>query len=254
MRIRCALRRACIPIIAAVASLAAQAPPVQPLTTVSIKRNLSGSPNSNMDMRPGGLFATNVTLRQMVRNINRLQESQVVGGPDWTATDRWDIVAVADTDVTEAQAVQLLKQLLVQRFSLKTHTEKRDAPVYVLVIARPDGALGPELRRSTVDCPTAGGLCGDGGGPGVMRVVGRPIANVLRRFEQASGRIVIDRTGLNGAYDFTLNWRPDDAPDVNADQPSLFTAVEEQLGLRLRPDRTPMDVIVIDSAEPPVVD
>lgn len=255
MRIRCRLRRACIPIIAAVASQAAQAPPVQPLTTVSIKRNVSGSPNSGMDVRPGGrLFATNVTLRNMLRNIDRLQEYQLVGGPNWIATDRWDIVAVAETEVTEAQAAQLLKQFLIQRFSLKMHTEQRDVPVYVLVIARPDGALGPGLRRSTVDCPTAGGLCGDGGGPGVMRVVGRPIANVLRRFEQASGRMVIDRTGLNGAYDFTLSWRPDDAADVNPDQPSLFTAVEEQLGLRLRPDRTPVDVLVIDSAEPPVVD
>lgn len=254
MRLGRRLCPACLPVLAAVASLAAQTTPVQPLTTVSLKRNVSGSPNSNMEVRPGGrLFATNVTLRNMLRNIHRLQEYQLVGGPSWVATDRWDIVAVVEAEVTETQAVPLLKAFLIERFKLKMHTETREVPVYSLELARPDGAPGPELRRSTVECAVAGN-CGDGGGPGVLRVVGRPIPNVLRRFEQASGRMVIDRTGLTDAYDFTLRWRPDDAPDVNPDQPSFFTAVQEQLGLRLRPDRAPVEVLVIDSAELPAVD
>jgi uncharacterized protein (TIGR03435 family) len=240
-------------IAAAIPIVAAQQTAFSPLTTVSIRRNVSDSPNANMQVRPGGrLFATNVSLRNMLRNIERLQESQLVGGPDWVATDRWDIVAVADTEVSEAQAVTLLKALLIERFKLKTHTETRDSPIYLLVLARADQVLGPELQRSTVDCPTAQGLCGDSSGPGTMRVVGRPIPNTLRMFERASGRTVIDRTGLTGAYDFTLRWRPFDAPDVNPDLPSLFTAVEEQLGLRLQPDRAPMDVLVIDSAQRPV--
>lgn len=142
MRIGRRLCPACLPVLAAVASLAAQTTPVQPLTTVSLKRNVSGSPNGNMEVRPGGrLFATNVTLRNMLRNIHRLQEYQLVGGPGWMATDRWDIVAVVEAEVTETQAVPLLKAFLIERFKLKMHTETREVPVYSLELARPDGRV-----------------------------------------------------------------------------------------------------------------
>jgi uncharacterized protein (TIGR03435 family) len=207
-----------------------------------------------MEVRPGGrLLVTNVPLRIMVRNIFRLQDFQVVGGPDWIDRDRWDIVASTGTDVTEPEAAKLLERLLQDRFKLRTHVEKRDMPIYALVIARPDRGLGPQLVASTVDCAVAR-TCGDSTTPGMTRVVGRPISAVLRVFERLSGRSVVDRTGLTGQYDFTLRWRPDAAQDVNADFPSLFTAIEEQLGLKLQPERAAMDVLVIDAAERPVVD
>ena len=245
---------AAIAILAASMTLAAQEP-TSALTTVSLRRNVSDSSNRSIEMRPGGrLIVTNNTVRNMLRNIERLQEFQLVGGPDWIATDRWDIQAVVDAGVTEIQAAALLKAFLVERFKLKLHTEQRDTPIYALVVLRPDRTLGPELRSSTIDCPTSKGQCGDSSGPGFIRVVGRPLDGILRTFERASGRMVVNRTALTGAYDFHLRWRPFDAPEVNPDLPALFTAIEEQLGLRLQADRAPVDVLVIDSAERPLED
>ena len=244
-----------VALVAAATTVVLAQRPLPALTTIALRRNVSDSTFRNMEIRPGGRLAvTNTSLRIMLRNIERLQEYQLVGGPDWMATDRWDIVAVADGEVSEIQAAQMLKAFLVERFKLKMHAEKREVPVYSLVVARTDRMLGPDLRPSAVDCATSKGVCGDRSAPGEMHAVGRPIANVLRLLERVSGRMVLDRTGLTGAYDFSLRWRPDDLQEVNAGLPSFFTAIEEQLGLRLQPDRAPIDVLVIDSAERPVED
>ena len=239
-------RAALMAALLSVPVLPAQSPS---FAVVSVKRNLSDSQERSMTTRPGGrIAAINATLRVMIRNIYQLQEIQLVGGPDWVATDRWDIIASAERDLTDQQLVEMAKTLLAERFQLRMHVETRDMPVYALVMARPDRALGPRLRRSTVDCAVAK-TCGDRSSPGETQVVGRELSGLARLFERISGRIVVDRTQLAGPFDFTLRWRPDDNSGVNADQPSLFTAIEEQLGLKLQPDRQPIEVRVIDSVE-----
>jgi uncharacterized protein (TIGR03435 family) len=222
-----------------------------PVIIASIKRNRSDSTDREMEFRPGGrVFAINVTLRVLLRNFNRLLEAQLVGGPEWVAADRWDIVATVDPPRNDAEMIELFKQMLADRFALRVHREVRELPVYRLVVARADGRLGPQLRLSERHC-NATNTCADRGGLGEAIVAGRTIGEVLRVFERIAGRPVIDQTGLTGPYDFTLRWRPDDTTGTNQDLPSLFVAVEEQLGLKLVADRQPSEVLVIDSAERP---
>jgi uncharacterized protein (TIGR03435 family) len=229
-------------------------PDPAPVTVASIKRNRSDRVDRDIEFRPGGrIFAVNVTLRVLLRNFNRLLEAQLVGGPDWVATERWDIVATVDPPRNDAEMIELFKEMLTERFALRLRREMRELPVYRLVVARADGRLGPQLRPSGRHCNETN-TCGDRGGVGEAIVAGRTIGEVLRVFERVAGRPVINQTGLDGPYDFTLRWRPDDTRGTNEDLPSLFVAVEEQLGLKLVADRQPSDVLVIDAAERPQED
>src|SRR2546423_4523946 len=119
----------------------------------TIKRNTSGSTSSSNRLQPGGrISATNSTLRNIIRNVYRVQEFQLVGGPDWLSTDRWDIVAKASGDPSPEQMMEMAKTLLADRFKLVVRRERRDTPIYALVLDRPDGRLGPKLLASTTDC------------------------------------------------------------------------------------------------------
>ncbi|HYM25679.1 MAG TPA: M56 family metallopeptidase [Vicinamibacterales bacterium] len=247
----------------------------------------SVKPNQGADVKiliqtlPGGRFsATNVPIRLLIQYAYGLQPPQLAGGPGWIDTDHFDIVAKGDAD----EDVRLmLRSLLADRFNLGTHIDSRELPVYALVVAAKDGHLGPQLARAAVDCDAgdaAGKLrarnakmavkpsgekgCGIHMGAGSMAVNGASLSQVANSLTNWAGRIVMDRTGLSGDYDFTLKWTPDRmpqgfdkkfaagalaAPDPNG--PSLFTAVREQLGLKLDPQKAPVDVLVIDRAERP---
>src|SRR5262252_2565118 len=129
------------------AQLLAQRPTFE---VASIKRNLSGNEGSRGRIQPGGRVSfTNEPLRRMILDAYQLQEFQLVGGPDWVRTDRWDVVAKADGDPPIIQVVEMVRTLLADRFQLVTHRETREAPIYALVIARPDHQLGAELHRSS---------------------------------------------------------------------------------------------------------
>jgi uncharacterized protein (TIGR03435 family) len=161
-----------------------------------------------------------------------------------------------------------MQALLADRFSLIVRREMRDEPVFALVMARADGKLGPQMKSSTIDCKAAalaaGGQssCGlttsTGGAAGKMSGVsqtGADLADALGNF--GLSRMVIDRTGLKGAFDFELTWTPDTArpsPGAAADLPSLFTAIQEQLGLKLEPQRGPVEFLIVDRVEPPTPD
>jgi len=280
-----------------------QAPPSLPQFEVaSIKPNKSGDNRVMLGVQPGGRFtATNVTARMLIRNAYQLQDFQIVGGPSWLTSDHFDILAKAEGDGLgdpfqspgngqPSRGQLMLRALLADRFKLVVHNEDREMPIYALVLARPDGKLGPQLTKSETDCaalmaagrgrgrgpmppPPPDGRAGAGGpmqcgiriGPGNMAVGGSPMSQVANALAMFAGRIVADKTGLAGNYDFQLTWTPDQmaqrppgAPDpqingvpIDPNGPSLFTAVQEQLGLKLDSQRGPVAVLVIDRVEHP---
>lgn len=259
-----------IALLLAAGALSAQTPPPAPaFEVVSVRRNLSGDPNSSMRPQPGGgVQITNNTLRNIVRNVYRVEDFLIVGGPPWLATDRFDIVATGDNqNVAVEVLMERAKRLLADRFQLAAHRETREMPIYALVAARADRRIGPQLRASSIDCrPTTTGaarptpvsppglpageqpLCGLRRRPGFVAMAGGGLEEFSLGLAGMVGRPIVDETGLSGLFDLTLLWEADLAGGQGV---SLFAAIQEQLGLRLEPQRGPIDVLVIDRAEPP---
>ena len=254
----------------------------------SVKPNKSGDGRVMVSMPPTGRYtATNVPLRLLLQNSYGLQPFQLVGGPNWITSDRFDIVAKAPDGFTPDQLRPMVRSLLADRFKLKAHVETREMPTYELVLARPDGKLGPNLKPSKTDCktimanrrggpppgPPAPGQpmeCGFMIGAGNMNAGGMALAQLAQSLAPFVNRIVTDKTGLKGEYDFQLTYTPEgrgglpgipggppagvDAPAADPDRPSLFTALQDQLGLKLDSQKGPVDVLVIDSIEQPTED
>jgi uncharacterized protein (TIGR03435 family) len=248
----------------------------------SIKVNKIGNEQSvSQNPQPGGrVTLTNRTLRFLVQFAyssfeSPLHDFQVVGGPDWVDGDRFDIAAKMPGDPipgveTANLARMMLRTLLSERFKLVVRTEERELPVYALVLARPDGRLGPGLRPRADSCEGVvrqrlpefkepdikrdAALCGFlRGGKGTLNYRGVSISSLLR--PSALGgvdRIVIDQTRLQGLFDVDLTWAVDGGTSTEA--PSIFTAVQEQLGLRLQPTSARMQVVVIHDAQRPSPD
>lgn len=267
--------------------LTAQAPasadaPV--FTVVSIKPNTSGSGRSNLDLQPGGRFiAINVALVGLVRvaygDDGPLTQDRLAVSETWAArravmSEKYDIQATAERELTQRDLPGALRQLLADRFKLTVHRETRAVPSYQLVLARADGRLGPGLRRSSTDCaqPSAAAEnvrspCGFQSFPG--KTSGRvPIGDLARRVLPTGvgdGRPIEDKTGLQGTFEFTLEWTPDaaaparppdapPAPPIDPNGSSFVTALREQLGLKLEPRTGSIDVLVVDRAERPSPD
>ena len=252
---------------AAVASLAAQAPPQLAFDVVSIRQNNSGSTGGGGGPRPGGGYVlTNVLTRTLISIAYDIPAGRVLGGPGWLATDRYDISARGKESPTRDEAAQMVRSLLTDRFRLAAHVEQRPLPVWVLVGARTDGQLGPGMRRSAVDCrdpdarkkayasasPNARIVCGFQEQPGAFVGGGIELSTLIVVVGSASGRPVLDKTGLSGQFDVDLKWTPSLGADAPAgDTVSIFTAVQEQLGLKLENGTAPLDVLVIDRIERP---
>jgi uncharacterized protein (TIGR03435 family) len=261
-------------LFAGAAALPAQ---VLQFEVASIRRNHSGDPSSSFRVEPGGrLTVTNRTLFDVVRSAYEVQRAQIVtdrGLPDWFETDRWDIQAKAPDGVTtQPQMLAMARQLLADRFGLSARRETREVPAYALTLAHADGRLGRQLRRADGQCeaattaaaagtaattpPTvARGFCGTRSGPSHLFTSGLPMAQIARHLSVYAGRPVVDRTGLPGTFDLDLEWtaeQPGPLENVPAgDRGSLFTAIQEQLGLKLEPSRVPVDVLVVERAERP---
>jgi uncharacterized protein (TIGR03435 family) len=239
----------------------------------TVRPNTSGEQSASLGPRPGGrLIGTNQTVRTLIRNAYNLQPYQLVGGPDWMDSDRFDIqakAAEADLDdkgmMPSQQFMLRLQSLLEDRFRMVARWETRELPVYALVLATP-GTLGPKLKAhasgecntrpgapppppGTVNCGTRMNMTG-----AVAKVTGAGISmtTFARNLGGNTGRYVIDRTGLDGPYDLELEFTPDQSPDTSG--PSLFTALQEQLGLKLDSARAPVEVLVIDRVERPLPD
>ena len=238
----------------------------------SIRPNKSGSGRVSGDLSPTGrVTLTNVTVRELIRDAFGLRDVQLVGGPPEVLRQRFDIVANAGGNASAGDIRSMMRALLADRFELVAHSEKRELPVYELVVARSDGRVGPKLRPRP-DCagrppdiqpPEDGRLpCG-----GVLASPGRIMARGVLLADIGFGvdRIVIDRTALSGHFDVELEYTPDQLPRPGADLPpdlppipqngpSVFTALQEQLGLRLEPATALVDVLVIDSVAAPPPD
>ena len=278
------LSRGLLPLVALIALI-----PVAPLfgqpqsaqkpefEVASIKPS-SGGPESGMRRFGGGRYiARYATLKDLIGHAygvhgRSLSDRQLVGAPAWVAVDRFDIEATVPDIPDDSRgmipaAAQLrIRSLLEERCALATHYEQREVPLYALVLARRDGGLGPRLRRRTTSCVPAtapNGMtvkrterCGGRVQPGMMSGTGGTIDNVaygIAQFVPDVDRVVVDRTGLIGFFDFELTWAPNLPPGATtrSDSPSLFTALEEQLGLKLEPIKGPVDVLVIDHIEKP---
>jgi uncharacterized protein (TIGR03435 family) len=232
----------------------------------SIKPNKSGATNSSTSGRAGSFSASNVTARELIIYAYRLRPFQLAGGPGWIGSDRFDIQARPPENANDNRA--MTRALLRDRFKLVAHTETRQEQVYALVLARPDGGPGPQLKASTQNCatsqPGAASPCGINTSvndtTGRMTGTGQSmegLVNALGGF--GLSRMVLDRTGLKGQFDFELRWTPDNlrAPAGQAqanDAPSIFAALQEQLGLRLESQRGPVEFLVVDRIEQPTPD
>jgi uncharacterized protein (TIGR03435 family) len=217
----------------------------------SVHANQTGTTQTNINFTPGGVTFTNLPLRAIIQfayGIN--QPARLAGVPDWANRERFDVVARGTvTGVEDRRA--MLQALLADRFKLATHTEQRSIPIYTLVLARGDGKLGPSLKPSAVDCDAAARRCGARpGGPGDINLTGVQISVFAAMLSITQGRLVVDGTGLTDRYDIHLVFTPD-TPAAPDDRPSIFTALQEQLGLQLQPGNRRDDVLVIDRVSRP---
>jgi uncharacterized protein (TIGR03435 family) len=226
--------------------LGAQAPS---LDVATMKRNTSVDERQGSRVLPGGrIELTNMTLRTLIRIAYGSTGAQITGGPDWIASDGYNIVAKVVGD-----PAAVLKLLLEDRFHLQAHTEKREAQTFALVLANKDGKLGPALTPSQADCaPGPSDRCGIRGGNGDVTYVGLTIPQIATSIAgfQVVRAPVTDRTGLTGRYDLRLVFGNEPADAA----PHLFTAIVEQAGLKLQPEKGMVDVIVVDRAERPTED
>jgi len=217
------------------------------LEVASVRQHSGAREFSDLSTSGTKVTVSALTLSEVIANAYHLRDDQIIGGPRWITTDLYDIAAKAESTVplTAEQSRQLLQAVLADRFRLECHRETRETPVYALVV----GKDGSKLKDAGIS----------GNNPRLRmtaNAAGKHIIAWHSTMQQlalllsgTAGRPVVDKTGLSKKYAFQLDWNPADAPD--SDIPSVFTAVQQQLGLRLEPQKVPFEVLVIDSADRP---
>ena len=241
----------------------AQLQPASPQFEVaSIKPNKSADLGGTWRVAPGGRFTgENIPLKFLLTTAYHLKESQISGIPGWTESEKYDIVAKGEGNPTQEQMIAMLQGLLGDRFKLTYHQVTRELPVFTLVVAK----NGIKLRESGEGSCVVPGADVPPVAPGQRppdfcgtffarrsRIDGTriTISQLIVALDTQLDRPLIDKTGLTGAWDVHLVWSPDDGPD-NDTGPSIYTALQEQLGLRLEATKGPVPVLVIDHIERP---
>jgi uncharacterized protein (TIGR03435 family) len=233
----------------------------QTFDAASIKRSPSGSANGSTFelLTGGGLRVRNGTLRGLIETAFDVRDFQIDGGPAWLGVDRYDVLARSESGggaasrAEEMSTTRLkLRTLLVDRFRLAVHRETRDLPEYALVVEKGRSRLAPVPALAQPAAARAGVLSTCGHITGTQALM----ANLVVYLSRQLNRPVVDRTELTGRYDFELSWTPELAPCADAvdNAPSIFTALREQLGLRLDSMKGPVNVVVVDRAERPSED
>jgi uncharacterized protein (TIGR03435 family) len=248
----------------------------------SVKANRSGGDGIFINVLPDGRYrASNATTREIIRSAYGFdyQMFQIVDGPSWIDTERFDIDARPASPATADQVALMTRSLLADRFKLVLQKVVREEPIYALVKARADGRLGPQLRASSVPCeatrlgpagvpspadtdrPRCGLRYGPGAGGTRVTVVGRTMVQVATGLQGFVERTVVDHTGLTGSFDGELDFAREQrrigppidpaALEAPASAVSIYTALQEQLGLRLESRRGPVEVLVINRIERP---
>jgi uncharacterized protein (TIGR03435 family) len=239
------------------AAASAQQPDRPSFELASVKPSEPGDRTWSLTVEPGWrLRITDMTLKSLISYAYSVREHQVSGGPNWRDSNRYDIDAKPDSafpfpavppSPANDPAIRLMAQsLLAERFQLTIHREIKESPVYELVLAKG----GSKLKEAKETATSVSG------GRALIHGQAAPMSMVVAMLERTVERSVIDKTGLTGKYDFELKWTPDAARNVEGadappEFPSLLTALQEQLGLRLRSAKGPAEVIVIDHAEKP---
>jgi uncharacterized protein (TIGR03435 family) len=248
---------------------------------VSIKPRSSDTPVGGVPASPDRFVRPNVTVAQLIEYAYEVRDFQILGGPGWLRSDRFQVTAKAERAVPQAEQRLMVRRLLVERFGLEVRTETRELPTYGLVMARRDGRLGDKMVPSDRDCEpiiNAGNprpRQGDGPPPCAwfvalmngfarLRLTGIRVSRFAGILEPMAGRKIVDRTNVTGLYDIELDFVPESTllglpiPNATAlqqsDIPPLVTAVQDRLGLRLESERGPVDVILVDGVEPPTPD
>lgn len=255
---------------------AAQAPDKVEFDVVSIKRNTSLTGGGGRTLPDGSQRMVNMAVRQFILTASPVATREVIGLPDWATTERFDVDVKPPDGSTRDQQKQMWQTMWAERFKLAAHIEQRERDVYSLVIARSDGKLGPNLSPSTLDCSPARGTpppvppsgrptekevmsrCGMMMGIGAIMSGGMKMDGLAVSLYGLAGGDVENHTGLDGFYSVSLKYsarRGAAAPlDTNAstdDAPDIFTALEEQLGLKLVRSKKMMPVFVVDHIERP---
>lgn len=217
---------------------------------VSIRPAASDAGGRSFTQRPGGgLSTSNATVRMLLAFAYQVMPEEISGGPEWAGSDGFDIQAKAgNPNVSPAQFREMIQSLLADRFHLRLHRETRELAVYVLMQAK-GGTKLVKAKDGTAEPP---GVRIQGGG--LMTGTHATMAGLANVLIRPLKRRVFDETGLQGTYDFELRYAPDPvgADDAAAsDSPSIFTALEEQLGLSLKTAKRPVEVIALDSVEKP---
>jgi uncharacterized protein (TIGR03435 family) len=232
---------------------------------VSIKPNKSGSDSMGINGSLGNFIATNVTLKDMLINAYDVKEYLITGVTGWAESAHFDINAkVLDVDMTALKKLNreqrdaMLQQFLVERFKLKVHKQTEMLPVYEMVVAK-GGLKMKEVEPAGPDPDADKSKKFKGMGRGGMQVSNTqmfahdiPLASLAYSLSYQVERTVVDKTGLTGKYDIALMWSLEDAPAASdSSAPSIFTALQEQLGLKLQSAKGPVETLVVDHVEMP---
>jgi uncharacterized protein (TIGR03435 family) len=201
-----------------------------------------GSPNVSIARDPGRVTYTSVTVRVLIREAYGLKVYPLSRGPDALSTDRYDVIAKVSPDASKEQRMLMLQALLAKRFKLVVHRETKELPIYALVA----GKNGPKFRAVEGDGSAA--ETGSGGGHQIKahHISMKLLADTLQGY---IGDTVVDATGLTGLFDLNLDFNVDET--MSSEGPTVFEAVERQLGLKLEARKGPVEVLVIDHVEKP---
>lgn len=224
----------------------------------------------------GGISFTNMTLKELIAWAWRIQPFQI-SGPSWIDSIHYDVIAKPESKPQRSEIAEMVKALLKDRFQLTSHIETKELSVYALVLASRDGKLGPGLTEAKAGSCTQPDPAAPPGpaapqslscGQFLMNstrfaAVSIPISRMTPMLSRTLGRTVLDKTGLSGNFDVTVEWAPEqnpglqlsaDAPALtvqNSDRPSIFTAFQEQLGLKLESAKGPVEIFVVDGVSKP---
>jgi uncharacterized protein (TIGR03435 family) len=252
------------------AAMNAQAP--TPPYVASPMRKTVDDTTRRTSFTPTGLTMAGGTIRQIFQLAYPSDAQDPIGAPDWVSAEFFDLVVRFEGMPTLAERQAIFREIFATQLKLKAHYERRDMPVYNLVVARSDGRLGKSVKKLDVDCdalrdrarkgeqiptlpPAANGTaaCQSKVGNGTVLSGGMRFAQLASTVRNPVGRLIIDKTSLGGFYEFTFEWAagPPTAGGVPDDRPNIFTAFQEQLGLKLEPATAPVEVVVIDHIERP---
>jgi uncharacterized protein (TIGR03435 family) len=281
MAMRRSLHAALIAAALSSTGLVAQGPSPPPAASaqfevISIKRNTSLGGAGIRNLPDGTLVMTNQPIRSIIFTASPVPVREVVGLPDWANTERYDVTAMPPAGATRQQRSEMMRNLFAERMMLAAHVEERERDTFALVVARTDGRLGPQLTPSTLDCSPrppgtpppppppqlpsladAQSRCGGLFGQGSIVSGGITMDQLVPSLSGLAGRLVNNRTSLQGSYALTLHFATTRSPGAPADTaatddaPEFFTALQEQLGLKLQPEKTHVPVLVVDHIERP---